>query len=213
VPDYRLNLKSSSYHSNRRLHQCTREKVDINLEASGIPPGRDSAIRFTRFHEGEKKRMGNTYLILKSLHILGAVIFLGNIIVTGWWKVMADRTRNPSVIAFAQRQVTLTDYVFTAGGAVLLLATGLANAALHDMDYLNIKWLSWGYWLFIISGVIWLTVLVPVQIMQGKIARQFAKDGDIPEKYWILGRVWAIFGTLATIIPLANLYWMVFKPV
>lgn len=78
--------------------------------------------------------MGNTYLLLKSLHILGAVIFLGNIIVTGWWKVMADRTRNPVVIAFAQRQVTLTDFIFTGGGVVLILATGLGNAILHNMD-------------------------------------------------------------------------------
>jgi len=38
------------------------------------------------------------------------VAFLGNIIVTGWWKLMADRTRDPRVIAFAQRQVTTTDY-------------------------------------------------------------------------------------------------------
>jgi uncharacterized membrane protein len=43
----------------------------------------------------------NTYLLLKSLHILGVVLFLGNIIITGWWKAMADRTRNPVVIAFA----------------------------------------------------------------------------------------------------------------
>ena len=156
--------------------------------------------------------MVNTYLLLKSLHILGAVIFLGNIIVTGWWKVMADRTRNPAVIAFAQRQVTLTDYIFTGGGVVLILATGLGNAILHNMDFLNIKWLSWGFWLFNISGIIWITVLIPVQIKQAKMARQFANGGDIPERYWTLGRLWIIYGTLATVIPLANLYWIVFKP-
>lgn len=55
--------------------------------------------------------MDSTYLTLKSLHILRAVIFLGNIIVTGWWKVMADRSRDLKIIAFAQRQVTLTDFV------------------------------------------------------------------------------------------------------
>jgi uncharacterized membrane protein len=157
--------------------------------------------------------MDNTYLLLKSLHIFGAVIFLGNIIVTGWWKVMADRTRNPVVIAFAQRQVTLTDFIFTTGGVILILATGIGNAILHNMNFLNIKWLSWGYWLFIISGIIWVTILIPVQIIQAKMARQFADGRDIPDKYWMLGRLWVIFGTLATVIPLANLYWMVFKPV
>jgi len=141
------------------------------------------------------------------------VLFLGNIIVTGWWKVMADRTRNPAVIAFAQRQVTLTDYVFTAGGAALVLATGVGNAVLHGMDYLGIKWLAWGFWLFTVSGVLWAAVLIPVQIRQARLARGFAQGGEIPPEYWTLGRIWLVVGTLATVVPLANLYWMVFKPV
>ncbi|HAI68719.1 MAG TPA: DUF2269 domain-containing protein [Gammaproteobacteria bacterium] len=155
--------------------------------------------------------MNNTYLILKSLHILGAVIFLGNIIVTGWWKFMADRTRNPVIIAFAQRQVTLTDYVFTTGGAILILATGIGNAVLHNMDYLSIRWLAWGYWLFILSGVIWVLVLIPVQIKQAKMAKQFSDNGVIPDLYWRLEQIWFAFGILATILPLLNIYWMVFK--
>jgi len=156
--------------------------------------------------------LNNTYLILKSLHILGAVIFLGNIIVTGWWKVMADRTKNPVIIAFAQRQVTLTDYVFTLGGVILIVATGIGNAVLHNMDYLSIRWLVWGYWLFIISGVIWVVVLIPVQIKQAKMAKQFSENGVIPDLYWRLGQIWLVFGILATILPLLNIYWMVFKP-
>lgn len=157
--------------------------------------------------------MDKPYLLLKSLHIFGAVIFLGNIIVTGWWKVMADRTRDPNIIAFAQRQVTLTDYVFTAGGAVLVLGTGLGNAVIHGMDYLTIHWMAWGYWLFIISGGIWAAILIPIQVIQARTARQFQKTGIIPENYWVLERIWMVFGTLATVIPLANIYWMVFKPV
>lgn len=156
--------------------------------------------------------MNNTYLILKSLHILGAVIFLGNIIVTAWWKFMADRTRNPVIIAFAQRQVTLTDYVFTLGGVILIVATGIGNAVLHNMDYLSIRWLAWGYWLFILSGVIWVLVLIPVQIKQAKMAKQFSENGVIPDLYWRLGQIWLVFGILATILPLLNIYWMVFKP-
>jgi catechol 2,3-dioxygenase-like lactoylglutathione lyase family enzyme len=47
---------------------------------------------------------------------------------------MADRTRDPTIIAFAQRQVTLTDFVFTAGGVALILATGAGNAVLHNIS-------------------------------------------------------------------------------
>jgi uncharacterized membrane protein len=73
--------------------------------------------------------MTDIYLWLKITHILGVILFLGNIIVTGWWKLMADRTRSPKIIAFAQHQVTLTDYVFTLGGVLIILMSGLANAA------------------------------------------------------------------------------------
>lgn len=153
-----------------------------------------------------------TYLWLKTLHLLGVVMFLGNIIITGWWKFMADRTRNPQIIAFAQHQVTLTDYVFTAGGAVLLLAAGWGNAALHGMDIFSMRWLSWGFWLFNISGLIWVAVLIPIQIRQARMAKQFAEGSAIPETYWKLGKRWYVWGSIATVLPMLNLYWMVFKP-
>lgn len=156
--------------------------------------------------------MDKTYLLLKCLHIAGVVIFLGNILVTAWWKTHADRTRNPVIIAFAQRQVTLTDFVFTAGGAVLLGVAGVGNATLHGMNYLQINWLAWGYGLFLSSGVIWVAVLIPIQIRQAKIARTFASGGEIPQTYWKLGKIWLLFGVLATVIPFASIYWMVFKP-
>lgn len=156
--------------------------------------------------------MGNTYLLLKSLHVLGVVLFLGNIIITGWWKFMADRTLNPQIIAFAQRQVTLTDYVFTAGGAALLLAAGWGNAALHGMAITEIRWLSWGFWLFNLSGLIWVAILIPVQIKQERMAQKFKDGAEIPQEYWVLVKRWYFWGTLATLLPLMNLYWMVFKP-
>ncbi len=157
--------------------------------------------------------LDSNYLWLKSLHLLGVVMFMGNVIITGWWKFMADRTRDPRVIAFAQRQVTLTDYIFTAGGAVVLLAAGWGNAALYGMDVLQIRWLSWGLWLFSASGVIWVTVLIPVQVRQERMARAFKVSGDIPPEYWRLCTRWNIWGSIATLLPLMNLYWMVFKPV
>jgi len=154
----------------------------------------------------------NSYLVLKSLHILGVVMFLGNIIVTGWWKFMADRTLNPQIIAFAQRQVTLTDFVFTAGGAGLLLAAGWGNAALHGMEIHSFRWMTWGFWLFNISGLIWIAILIPVQIKQAAMAKGFAVNNGIPAEYWVLVKRWYLWGIIATLLPLGNLYWMVFKP-
>jgi uncharacterized membrane protein len=156
--------------------------------------------------------MDNAYLILKSLHIFGAVIFLGNVVVTAWWKIMAEKTMDPRVIAFAQRQVTLTDFVFTAPGALLTIVAGDAMAYGYMSNTWGIQWLTWGRGLFIASGVIWLTVLIPTQIRQARIARGFNDSQAIPEEYWKLSNRWKYFGALAVVLPLFNIYWMVFKP-
>lgn len=153
-----------------------------------------------------------TYLALKSLHILGVVLFVGNIIVTGWWKVQADRTRHPAIVAFAQRQVTLTDWIFTFGGSSLVVAGAYANVYLHDLP-LDAPWLVWGQAMFFLSGLLWVAILIPLQIRLARLARGFAGGGAIPDEYWRLNRVWLWVGILATVLPAANLYFMVFKPV
>ncbi|HVI51555.1 MAG TPA: DUF2269 family protein [Candidatus Sulfotelmatobacter sp.] len=154
----------------------------------------------------------DSYLLLKSLHLLGVVLFIGNIVVTGWWKVMADRTRNPAVVAFAQRQVTLTDWVFTLGGSMLVGIAGLVNALVHDIP-LNTPWLLWGGGLFLSSALIWGLFLIPLQIRLGAMARAFAGTDTIPEEYWPLSRNWLLWGTAATLLPVAVIPVMVFKGV
>lgn len=150
------------------------------------------------------------YLALKSAHVVGVVLFVGNIIVTGWWKMMADRTRDPVVIAFAQRQVTLTDWVFTFGGVCLVTAAGCGNALLHDIP-LTTPWIVWGMALFVASGVVWGAVLIPVQSRLTRLTRSFSAGSAIPDEYWRLERQWIVFGTAATILPLAAIPVMVGK--
>jgi uncharacterized membrane protein len=151
------------------------------------------------------------YSAFKVVHLFGVVLFLGNIIVTAVWKVLADRTGDRRIIAYAQRLVTVTDWVFTAGGVVLIVIGGYGMALTAGLD-LRRTWLLWGQALFVISGLIWVGVLIPTQMAQAREARIFASGDPIPESYWRHGRRWAIWGAIATIVPLANLYFMVFKP-
>lgn len=153
-----------------------------------------------------------TYLILKTLHIIGAVLFLGNIIITGWWKLMANKTRKPEVIAFAQRQVTLTDFVFTAGGSSLLFAAGIANIILYDINIMTTTWILWALILFTLSGLIWGGILIPIQIKQAREAKQFTSQSIISKEYWQREIQWYIYGTIAIFLPLISLSLMVIKP-
>jgi uncharacterized membrane protein len=153
-----------------------------------------------------------SYLAFKVVHIFGVVLFLGNIVVTAVWKTLADRTREPRTIAYAQHLVTLTDFIFTAGGIVLILIGGYGMVWTGGLNPLGQTWLIWGQSLFIASGIIWAALLIPIQRAQAREARAFAGGGPIPESYWRLSRRWAIWGTIATLLPLANLYFMVLKP-
>jgi uncharacterized membrane protein len=147
-----------------------------------------------------------------SLHILGVVLFLGNLVVTAVWKLLADRTKNPPVVAYGQRLVTVTDIAFTATGAILIIVSGQVMAREFGGVFSGPSWLLWGWSLFVASGAIWLVVLVPIQVMQERLARTFRDGAAIPDRYWKLSRLWAVFGSIATALPLFNLYLMVFKP-
>jgi uncharacterized membrane protein len=60
--------------------------------------------------------------------------------------------------------------------------------------------------------VIWIAILIPIQVKQARLAKHFGDDGTIPERYWRLAMLWYIFGGIATLLPLVNIYLMVFKP-
>lgn len=150
-------------------------------------------------------------LLLKSLHVLGVVIFLGNIIVTAVWQALADRTGSPALVAYAQRLVTITDFAFTAPGAALIAVTGPMMAQRFG-GVGAASWRSWGMGLFVASGALWLAILIPVPIAQARTAREFAARRAIPQTYRRLSTVWNLAGAVATLLPLFNLYFMVFKP-
>ena len=70
----------------------------------------------------------------KAIHVAAAVLFVGNIVVSGVWKLLADRSRDRSVIEFAQRSVILADWVLTGPAAAILLASGLTLVGRTGLD-------------------------------------------------------------------------------
>jgi uncharacterized membrane protein len=102
---------------------------------------------------------------LKVIHLVCAALFLGNVIVSGVWALMAERTRNHAIIAFSNRMVLITDALFTLVGAVGVVWTG-HGMAVHFGGEAGHPWIQWSYALLSFSGLIWLFVLVPIQLKQ-----------------------------------------------
>jgi uncharacterized membrane protein len=146
---------------------------------------------------------------LKIIHVLCACLFLGNVIVSGIWAAMAERTRNHAIIQFSNRLVLITDLLFTATGAIGVVFTGHLMAGQYGGDTAH-PWITWSYILFGVSGLIWMLVLVPIQFKQRLLLQ---RTTQITSEYLQLSRVWQISGAVATVLPLPILYLMVTKTV
>lgn len=144
---------------------------------------------------------------VKIVHVLSACLFLGNVVVSGTWAALAERTRNYEVIAFSNRLVLVTDLLFTLTGALLVVITGSMMAHRYG-GASSQDWIAWSYALFAISGLIWALLLVPIQLRQRTLLR---RDKAVTGEYLRLSRIWQISGAIATVVPLPILYLMITK--
>lgn len=153
-----------------------------------------------------------SYEIARFIHITGVVMLMGNITVTAIWKFFADRDGRPQVLGFAQKLVTYTDWSMTVWGAALTMAGGYGMAILAGWDLLGTGWLLWSQILFVVAGLIWLAVIVPIQRRQAAMARGFAAGSDVPEAYRALSRRWLTWGLISTVPLVAALWLMIARP-
>ena len=147
------------------------------------------------------------------LHIAGAVIFLGNIIVTGAWMLMAECTHISRVIHFSAKAVIRADFLFTLPGVLLVLMNGLIMAyarwggAFRDFD-----WISVAVALFVISGIIWVGALLRLQHRMVVLSARPAEADSLPPEFYSALHKWYFWGLVAILLPLGSLYLMVAKP-
>jgi uncharacterized membrane protein len=150
--------------------------------------------------------------VLLAFHILSAVVFVGNIITGAFWKVRADVSGNLETIALTTRAILIADWAFTGPGIIVLLGTGLAMVGLTGWERFQELWLGLAFVLLIVTAVIWLAVLVPLQVRMARLARAGAASGTLDPTYHRTSRMWAIFGGIATLLPIIILFLMVMKP-
>lgn len=152
------------------------------------------------------------YEIAKTVHVIGVILLVGNVSATAIWKLFADRTGDPKIIAFSQKLVTYTDLSLTLWGIILIVAGGYAAALIGGLDLIGPGWLLYGQLLFVVSGALWLGILLPLQIRQARAAKRFAETGEVPEQYWRDCRSWIIWGLIATVPLVAGIWVMIAKP-
>ena len=145
------------------------------------------------------------------LHVLGAVLFMGNIVTAAFWKVRAERSGDLRHLQQTVRNVMLADFIFTLPGILLLIGSGVWMT--HELGYSlsELNWLTISLALFVLTGLLWLTVLLPSQRAMIKHSRQALDSGTLGPAYQRASRVWDLFGIIAVILPLLILYFMTTK--
>ena len=152
------------------------------------------------------------YLIWKILHVIGVVLFLGNIITGVFWAYHAGATRDPKIIAHAFEGITRSDRWFTMPGVTLLTIAGLAAAITGGFPILRTGWIFWGLVLLIISGLSFMFWVGPLQRKITALARAGSAGQFDWSRYESLRRSWALWGSVATLAPLVAVVLMILKP-
>ena len=153
------------------------------------------------------------YLILKLLHIIAVILFLGNITTGLFWKFHADRANDPRIIAHAFEGIIRSDRWFTIPGVVVIVLAGFGAAIIGHFPILGTGWILWSIILFSISGVVFSWRVAPLQVRIANLAKAAIGTGQMDwDLYHTLSRAWELWGLVALLTPVAAVILMVLKP-
>ena len=150
------------------------------------------------------------YLYIKLIHVLFVIIFLGNITIGLFWKMFAEKSKDPDKIGFAFKGIIKADRYFTVPGVIGITLFGF-GAALHGgLPLLRTGWILWSIILFTISGIAFMVKLVPLQKKLAALASD--KENFNWEEYHKLSKQWDFWGYVALLTPWIAVILMVIKP-
>lgn len=153
----------------------------------------------------------NAYLLLKLVHIIAVIVFMGNIYTGLFWMKQADKSSDAPVIAFTMGNIIRSDRWFTIPSVIIITAAGISAALYASTPILRTGWIFWPIVLFTLSGIIFSARLVPLQ----KKIYQFVRNNNINntgrDGYRALLRQWETWGHIALLMPFAALVMMVLK--
>jgi uncharacterized membrane protein len=143
---------------------------------------------------------------LKYAHVLASILFAGNVIVTGVWTAILFPKRTAFDFRFAARAIVITDWIFTFGGAVVLVASGIALALGRGLPIWDTRWIRQALIGLSLSTLIWVLLLIPAQRAMLRLTPD--QDAALVRVY----RRWNFAGWIAAVPLLWSLWNMTYKP-
>jgi uncharacterized membrane protein len=154
------------------------------------------------------------YLVLKLLHVLAVIAFLGNIATGLFWHAHAARTRDARLLAHAMDGVIRSDRLFTTPAVILIAGTGVVAAIIGNIPILRTGWILGTLLLFVAAGGIFGMRVAPLQRRLRALAQDGASQGAFDyAAYRAVVVKWELWGAAALLTPLAGVVLMVLKPI
>ena len=150
------------------------------------------------------------YLVIKLIHVVFVIAFLGNLTIGLFWKMFAEKTKDKDKIAFAFKGIIKADRYFTIPGVIGITLFGIAGAMHAKIPILGTGWILWSIILFTISGVAFMAKLVPLQKKLAALASDREKFNW--DEYHKLAKQWDLWGYVALITLWVAVIFMVIKP-
>nr|WP_312988156.1 DUF2269 domain-containing protein [Comamonas koreensis] len=153
----------------------------------------------------------NTYLLLKTLHILSSVLMVGTGFGSAFYMFFANRSGNVAAQAVVSRLVVRADWWFTTPAVIIQPISGWALMVMAGWPW-HTPWLLLSMALYVLAGLCWLPV-VAMQIRMARLAANADAQGQpLPDEYRRLARRWEALGYPAFVAMLGVYYLMVNKP-
>jgi len=143
--------------------------------------------------------------VLRTLHVAGAVLLIGNVTVTGFWATFLYRARATVPFRPVARAIMWADVVFTLLGGTLLTISGILLAMRRGYPVLETAWLIRGIAALALSTLLWLIFLLPDQ---WRLERVRPDDDRALRRLFLR---WSAVGWAATAILFYGLWCMVAK--
>ena len=146
------------------------------------------------------------------LHLLGMILFMGNVIVSSMWMTQARKTGDRTTLYCASTVVARADWVLSMPGLLLVLVSGIMTVGYWG-GFARASWAELSLAFFVLIGVIWLSLLLRFQRRMLQLTREAVelKIGLSSEFSRVAAR-WAFWNGIVTILLCCSLYLMVFKP-
>jgi len=154
----------------------------------------------------------NTYLLLKTLHIISSVLLVGTGFGSAFYLFFANRTASLAAQAVVCRLVVRADFWFTTPAVIIQPLSGIAMAHMAGWP-LTTPWLLASLLLYAFAGLCWLPV-VWLQMRMAKLADAAVQAGAVqaPAQYWRYARLWELLGYPAFAAMVVVFWLMVNKP-